>query len=129
MGDQPEVQSDEEAWQEHLEKHPGAIASGDQTAEQARNWAAYSFVAACNLFNTGDLTEAEVRERFEQLPVIDCTHQGDEVLTIEEVDRRIELVREARDAGEAPPPHTVLDWQGWPPAQGSDKQELTEENE
>ena len=113
MSDCPET--DEDFWREQREQCPGAIASGDQTAWQARNFSARSFVLACNLFiRIGELSYEEVRARYEKLPVIDCTTpKGGEPLTIEESDRRVELVRQARDAGVPPPPHTVLEWDGW----------------
>ena len=107
-------QSDEEFWQECLEKCPGVVAGGDQTAWQARNFSAKSFVYASNLFGSRELTYEEVRARCERLPVIDCTTpENGEPLTLEEADRRVELVRGARDAGVPPPPHTVLEWNGW----------------
>ncbi len=112
MSDCPET--DEELWREHTESCPGAIASGEQTAWQARNFSAKSFVYVSNLLGIREFTYEEVRARYEKLPVIDCTDpENGEPLTIEEADRRVELVREARDAGVPPPPHTVLEWNGW----------------
>ena len=90
------------------------MASGQQTAWQARNFAAKSFVYVCNLFGSRELTYEEVRARYEKLPVIDCGLDEDgEPISLEEADRRVQLVREARDAGVPPPPHTVLEWDGW----------------
>lgn len=112
MSDCP--QTDEELWREHLEWCPGVVADGWQTAWQARNFSAKSFVYVSNLLGIREFTYEKVRARCERLPVIDCTTpENGEPLTLEEADRRVELVREARDAGVPPPPHTVLEWNGW----------------
>ncbi len=92
MSDCPET--DEELWREHRESYPGAVATGEQTAWQARNLSAKSFVYVSNLYGIREFTYEEVRARYEKLPVIDCYDAGG---------RGADHARRSRPAGRARP--------------------------
>ena len=107
----PWSQDADKYWAESIQDQPGSIASGDQSAWAARNLDAASHRTAMAIEGIEAPPYDEVRERLELLPVIDCT--GDPPVQIDEQNRRVGLVREARSKGEAPAPELVLEFTGW----------------